>query len=166
MEGAMESQVGWGTASIFIALAAAHAAEETVAEYRFSDAQGFRSAVARWKSLAADRIGLLLLLLALTLAGVLVDQFWIWLALGIVTADLMQHAASGIAARAYTPGAATAALLAVYVLAFVSGSVSAGLGGEPSSWGAMVIGMAFVAIGYLSAQRKRSLPSDRAVGKP
>lgn len=160
----MESQVGWGTASIFIALAAAHAAEEVVAECRFPDPQA-SSAVARWKGLVGDRIGLLLLLLTLALAGVLVDQFWIWLALGIVTADLVQHAASSIAARAYTPGVATAALLAVYVLAFVSGSVSAGPG-EPSSWGAMVIGMAFVAIGYLSAQRKRPLRSHRAVGKP
>ncbi|MGH6920915.1 MAG: HXXEE domain-containing protein [Geminicoccaceae bacterium] len=159
----MEAQVGWGTAILFIALAAAHAVEGIVAECR-SASDG--CSIARFAGLVGDRIGPLLLLVALAAAGVLVDDFWIWLALGIVAADLVRHAAASIRARAYTPGAVTGALLAVYVLSFVTGSASQPLWGEASSWGAMVIGMAFVAIGQLSTQRKRPLEADRTAGKP
>jgi hypothetical protein len=161
----MEAQLGWGTAIVLMALVAAHAAEEIVAADRFSRLRG-GSAAMRFKVWLGERIGPLLLLVGLALAGVLVHAFWIWLALGIVAADLVQHAASSIHGRAYTPGVVTGALLAVYILSFVTGSVSQPLWGEASSWGAMVIGMAFVAIGHLSTQRKRPLEADRAAGKP
>jgi phosphatidylglycerophosphate synthase len=120
----------------------------------------------RIKAWVADRIGPLLLLVAVALAGVLVHAFWIWLALGIVAADLAQHAARSIRVMAYTPGIATGAFVVVYVLAFVGGSLSEPSWAQPSSWGALVIGIAFVAIGYLSAQRKRLFKSQRSAGEP
>jgi hypothetical protein len=161
----MESQVGWGAALLLMALAAAHAAEEIVAEGRFSRMPGVGAAT-RLKAWLGERIGPLLLLVALALAGVLVDHFWIWLALGIVVADLAGHAASSISVRAYTPGVATGAFLAVYVLAFVGGSLAEPAWAESSSWGAMVVGIAFVAIGYLSVRRRRPLAPQRAAGGP
>jgi len=159
----MAAQVAWDPAIVFIALAVAHAGEEIAAELR--PANGAVS-MARLRGLIGERLGPLLLLAALAIAGVLVDDFWLWLALGITAADLVQHAGCSIRSRGYTPGVATAALLAVFVLAFVGGWVSEASWDEPSSWGAMVIGIAFVAIGHLSAQRKRPLEPGQAVGKP
>jgi phosphatidylglycerophosphate synthase len=161
----MEAQVGWGAAMILMALMAAHAAEEIVAAGRLSCMEGCSAAV-RIKAWVGDRIGPLLLLVAVALAGVLVHAFWIWLALGIIAADLAQHAARSIRVRAYTPGVATGAFLAVYVLAFVGGSLTGPSWARPSSWGALVIGIAFVAVGYLSAQRKRLFKSQRSAGEP
>jgi len=160
----MEAQVGWGTAIVLMALVAAHAAEEIMAE-SLPRMRGL-SAAMRFKAWVGERIGPLLLLVALALSGVLVDDFWIWLALGIIVADLAQHAACSIRVRAYTPGVATGAFLAVYILAFVGGSLSGPSWAEPSSWGAMVIGIAFVAIGYLSMRRRRLLAPQRAAGGP
>ena len=157
----MAAQVGWGAASIFIALAVTHAGEEIAAELRSVKAVS----LARLRALVGERIGPLLLRAALAASGVLVAHFWLWLALGIATADLVQHAAGSIRARAYTPGVATGALLAGFVLTFVAGSVAEASWSDRSSWGAMVLGMAFVAIGHLSAPRKRPLETG-AAGKP
>jgi hypothetical protein len=161
----MEAQIGWGTAIVLMALMAAHAVEEILAEGRTPCMRGL-SPVTRFKAWVGERIGPLLLLVALALSGVLVDAFWIWLALGIIVADLAQHAACSIRVRAYTPGVATGAFLAVYVLSFVGGSLSGPSWAEPSSWGAMVIGIAFVAIGYLSVRRRRPLAPQREAGRP
>jgi hypothetical protein len=95
----MAAQVGWGAASIFTALAAAHAAEEVAAELRSVKAV----TIARLRRLAGERIGPLLLLAALAASGVLVDDFWLWLALGITTADLVQHARRSLRVTGYTP---------------------------------------------------------------
>jgi hypothetical protein len=146
----MAAQVGWSAASIFIALAVTHACEEIAAELRSVKAVS----LARLQDLVGERIGPLLLLATLAAAGVLVDDFWLWLALGITAADVAQHAAYSIRARAYTPGVATGTLLAAYVLASVDGWMSDAPWRDPSSWGAMVIGVAFVAMGNLSAPRK------------
>jgi phosphatidylglycerophosphate synthase len=161
----MEAQVGWGAAMILMALMAAHAAEEIVAAGRLSCMEGCSAAV-RIKAWVADRIGPLLLLVAVALAGVLVHAFWIWLALGIIAADLAQQGARSISVRAYTPGVATGAFLAIYVLAFVGGSLSGPSWAQPASWGGLVIGIAFVAVGYLSTQRKRLFTTQRSAGEP
>jgi hypothetical protein len=147
----MEAQAGWGAAMFFVALAAAHGVEQVVAECRA--AKGGCS-IAGFKGLVGDRLGSLLLLLALATAGVLIDEFWLWLALGIVGADFAQHAASSIRIRAYTPGVATGAFLLVYLLYFIADSAAQASWEKPSAWGAMVIGIAFVALGYLSTPKK------------
>jgi hypothetical protein len=161
----MEAQVGWGAAMILMALMAAHAAEELVAAGRLSCMEGC-SAAARIKAWLGDRIGPLLLLAALALAGVLVHAFWIWLTLGIVVADLAQHAAGSIRIGTHAPGVATGTFVAVYVLSFVGGSLFGPSWAWPSSWAAMVIGIAFVTVGYLSTQRKRVFRSQRSAGEP
>jgi hypothetical protein len=157
----MEAQLGWGTAIGLMALVAAHAAEEIVTAGRFSCMPGC-SAAMRFKAWAGDRILPLLLLVGLALSGVLVHAFWTWLALGIIAADLARHA-SNIRLRAYTP---TRAFLAVYILSIVGGSLAEPAWTEPSSWLAMVIGIAFVVVGYLSAHRRRLLQPQRSAGEP
>jgi hypothetical protein len=161
----MESEVGWGMAILFMVLAAAHALEELVAGRTSSRVYGF-GIDARLDALAGERISRLPLLLALAASGALVGACWIWLALGIVTADLVQHAALGIRARTYIPGAATGALLALYVLFFLGSSLSQPSWDQFSSWGAMLIGIAFASVCNLSARRRRPLAPHRAVGGP
>jgi len=159
----MAAQVGWGAASVFIALAAAHAGEEIAAELR-----SVKEAVSlpRLRRLIGERLAPLLLLAALAAAGVLIDDFWLWLALGFTVADLAQHAASSIRLRGYTPGLATAPLLAVFILLFAGGWVAQPSWHEPSSWGAVMLGMALVAISQLGAPRQRPIEPGRASGKP
>ena len=79
----MAAQVGWSTASVFIALAAAHAGEEIAAELR-----SVKEAVslARLRRLIGERLAPLLLVAALAVSGVLIDDFWLWLALGVLAA--------------------------------------------------------------------------------
>ena len=157
----MEAQVGWGAALVIMALVAAHAAEEIVAGDVWCPYDGILARLQAW---IVERIGALVLLLALALAGALIDAFWTWLALGIIAVDLAQQASRGIRVRAQVPGVATGAFLAVYVLAFVGGSLSGPSWAEPSAWGATMIGMAFVAIGYLSVRWKRPQLPGRLLG--
>ena len=153
----MELQGTWGMAMFLIALAAAHAAEETVAGLRSFDASrgaGDDCCPAMERaSLVVRKVGLFLLLAALAASGVLVDAFWMWIALGIIAATVVRHAARSLSARAYTPGVATSAALVVYVAWLLGQSWREGLPGDPSAWGAMVLGIAFIAINDLGARR-------------
>jgi hypothetical protein len=101
----------------------------------------------------AGRIGLFLLLVALAASGVLVDPFWLWLGLGMIAADVAKHVTSSLSARAYTPGLGTSIAYLVYGAWLLGQSLHQGLPQEISNWGAMVIGIGFVAINDLSARR-------------
>jgi hypothetical protein len=76
-----------------------------------------------------------------------------WIALGIIAANAMKHAASSLSAQAYTPGAASSAAFLVYVALLLGESGHQGLPREPSAWGAMALGIAFIAINHLSGRR-------------
>jgi hypothetical protein len=153
----MEWQITWSVAVVLIALAAAHLAEEVVAGLR-----GFEvprrvgddcgAAMAR-ASFVAGRIGHFLLLVALAASGVLVDPFWLWLGLGMIAADVAKHVTSSLSARAYTPGLGTSVAYLVYGAWLLGQSLHQGLAHELSDWGAMVIGIVFVAINDLSGRR-------------
>ena len=161
----MEAQIGWGMAMVLMALVAAHAAEEILSEGHIPCVQG-GSAAMLLQAWVGERIGPLLLLVALALSGVLVGAFWIWLALGIVLADLARHAARSIKSGAVTASSATGVFPAVYALAFVGGSLAAPSWAGPSPWGAMVVGITFVAIGYLSTHRGRPPAPQRVALEP
>ena len=161
----MEAQIGWGMAMVLMALVAAHAAEEILSEGHIPGMPGLGAAMLL-QAWVGERIGPLLLLVALALSGVLLDAFWIWLALGIVLADLAQQTAYSIKGGASTACAATGVFPAVYALAFIGGSLAEPSWAGPSPWGAMVVGIAFVAIGYLSVQRRRPLAPQWTALKP
>jgi hypothetical protein len=161
----MEAQIGWGMAMVLMALVAAHAAEEILSEGRIPGTQGLGAAVLL-QAWAGERIGPLLLLVALALSGVLLGAFWIWLALGIALADLARHAYRSIQGRESTPCSATGVFPAVYALAFVGGSLAAPSWAGPSPWGALAVGIACVAIGYLCTQKGRPLAPQRAALEP
>lgn len=153
----MEWQVTWSVAVVLIALAAAHMAEQVVAGFRGFEARRCASddcstAMER-ASFVAGEIGLFLLVVALAVSGVLVDPFWLWIGLGMIAADVAKHVTSSLSAQAYTPGLATSVAYLMYGAWLLSQSLQQGLHHELSNWGAMVIGIVFVAINDLSAQR-------------
>jgi len=153
----MEWQITWSVAVVLIALAAAHLAEEVVAGFRGFEAprragDDCGPAMER-ASFVAGRIGFFLLLVALAASGVLVDPFWLWIGLGVIAADVVKHVTSSLSARAYTPGFGTSVAYLVYGAWLLGQSLHQGLPHELSNWGAMVIGIVFVAINDLSTRR-------------
>jgi hypothetical protein len=155
----MEFQVSWATAIILIAVAAAHIAEETVARFReFFNMEWFTGnedcPVTRFKGLVVDKIGLFLFLAAFAAAGAVYDGRVMFIAVGIILADLVQHAVFSIGKKSYTPGVATSAAYLAYVVYFFGYSESRHLLNDPLAWVAMVAGAAFIAGNYWIARRK------------
>ncbi|MFQ5616468.1 MAG: HXXEE domain-containing protein [bacterium] len=154
---------------ILIALAAVHILEEAVKGFRsFFNTVWFNGnkncPVGRIKGVLVDKIGLFLLLAALALTGAWVDGRWILIAVGILTADLLQHALFSISKKNYTPGVATSFLYLVYVVYFFSldelqipvDDLWAGI--------AMAVGAAFIGANYLAARRKVRLGRCQEAG--
>lgn len=155
----VESQVSWVMAIILIVVAAAHIAEETVAGFReFFNTEWFAGnencPVTRRKGLVFDKIGLFLVLAGLAVAGATYDARVMLIALGIIAADLVQHAVFSIGKRGYTPGVATSALYVAYVVYFFSHAELRYLLNDPRSWAALTAGAAGIAINYWLAWRK------------
>jgi hypothetical protein len=73
---------------------------------------------------------------------------------GIVTADLVQHAVFSIGKRSYTPGVATSVLYLVYVVYFFVQEELRRLVGLDWAWVAVVGGAAFIGANYLAAWLK------------
>ena len=137
-----------------VALAAVHITEEAVAGFRiFFNTEWFAGnencPVGRTKGLLVDQIGLFLLLAGLAITGALVEARWLLVAVGIITADLVQHAVFSIAKGKYTPGVATSALYLLYVAYFFGREELRSLVHLDWAWLAMAIGVAFIAVNYL-----------------
>jgi hypothetical protein len=155
----MESEVGWGMAIVLIAVAAAHIAEESVADFRsFFNMQWFAGnqncPVTPFKGLVVDKIGLFLTLGLFAILGAGYDARWIFIAIGIITADLVQHAVFSLGKKGYTPGVATSAVYFVYVVYFFSQPDLRGLLGDPLAWAALGLGALFIAGNYWMARTK------------
>ncbi len=155
----MEPVAGWGMAIVLIAVAAAHIAEEAVAGFRsFFNTQWFAGnencPVTPFKGLVVDKIGLFLALALLAILGARYDARWIFIAICIITADLVQHAVFSLGRKGYTPGVATSAVYFAYVVYFFSQPDLQSLLGDPSAWGAMGLGVAFIAGNYWMARKK------------
>lgn len=149
-----------GIASIvLIALAGIHITEEGVKGFRsFLNTKWFPGnvdcPVSRKKGLFVDQIGLFLLLTVLAFAGAQRDSRWLLVAVGIVAADLVQHAIFSIAVRDYTPGVATSALYLLYVIYFFDLEEVRQVMDRRWAWAALAAGAAVIAINYLMARRK------------
>jgi|SRR5215213_3315258 len=140
-----------------IALAAAHIGEETVKGFRrFFNTEWFRGnencPVSRAKGLFIDQIGLFLLLAGLAALGALLDSRWLLVALGIIIADLVQHAVFSIAKMKYTPGVATSTLYLLYVIYFFGREELRSHLYRDWAWVAVAVGAAFIAANYTIAK--------------
>ncbi len=152
----MEPQIGAGVAISLIVISAAHITEEALAGFRhFFNTQWFdgneNCPVPRVKGVAVDEIGLLALLACLAV-GAGHDARWIFVAVGIITADLVQHVVFSVEKKGYTPGVVTTALYLAYVVYLFAQPETWRLLLDLTSWGALLVGAGFIAINYLFAR--------------
>ncbi|HYU35391.1 MAG TPA: HXXEE domain-containing protein [Thermoanaerobaculia bacterium] len=148
--------------TVLIALAAVHIAEEAAKGFRsFFNMEWFggnaNCPVGRIKGLFVDQIGLFLLLAVLAVMGARLDARWILIAVGIITADLVQHSIFSIKMRKYTPGVATSALYLLYVIFFFGQEELRSHVYRDWAWAALAVGAAFIAGNYVVASRKARL---------
>jgi len=149
----MEAQVSWSIAIILILAAAAHIAEEAVADFRgFLNTQWFDGnddcPVTRRKGILIDKIGLFAGLVLFAVLGAALDARVIFIAVGILCADIVQHAIFSLKKKAYTPGIATCALYLAYVVYFFSQPATQGWLGDGWARIALVVGAGGIAINY------------------
>lgn len=108
---------------VFIVMVGAHILEEALKGFRrFFNVDWFQTGdedfpVSRLEALLKDQIGLFAVLAALAIVGVGWKPAML-IAVGFITADLIQHAVFSIVRRAYTPGIATSALYLIFVVYF------------------------------------------------
>lgn len=151
--------VPWSVSIALILSAAFHIGEETVTGFRrFLNTEWFDGTkncpVGRLKGIVIDKIGLWLLLALLALLGLLVDGRWILVGVGVITADVVQHALFSLGMKRYTPGLATCVLYILYI-AYFRGRVSVPrLTDDVWAWAAMAAGAAFIGGNYLAARHK------------
>ena len=155
----MELQASWAMAILLIVVAASHIAEETVARFReFFNMKWFTGnadcPVTRFKGLVVDKIGLFLFLAACAVAGAVYDARVIFIAVGTMAADLVQHAVFSIGKKGYTPGVATSAAYLAYVVYFFGHAELQHLLNDPLAWVGMAAGAAFIAGNYWVARSK------------
>ncbi len=139
---------------VLVALAAVHIVEEAAAGFRrFFNMQWFPGnedcPVSRTKGLLVDQIGLFLGLAVLAIMGALKEARLFLVPMGIITADLVQHAVFSIAKGKYTPGVATSALYLLFVVYFFGREELRSLVYLDWAWLGMATGVAFIAGNYL-----------------
>ncbi|MFQ5740500.1 MAG: HXXEE domain-containing protein [Acidobacteriota bacterium] len=152
----------FGTSLVLIVIVGAHILEEVLKGFRrFLNLEWFRTGredfpVTKLKALIIDQVGLFLGLALLALGGTL-WPILIWVAVGFITADVIQHGVFSIGRRKYTPGIATSALYFMYVLYFFARSDLRGLNESLKlGWalGGMALGAAGLAFNYVLASWK------------
>lgn len=166
-----------GTSLVLIVIVGAHILEEALKGLRrFFNLEWFRTGredfpVTRLKALVVDQLGVFLGLSLLALGGTLWPVLT-WVAVGFITADLIQHGVFSIARQTYTPGVATSVLYLIYVVYFLAysdlGRLDEGLGLGRALGGAAV-GASVLLGNYLLASWKvrkwrRQQPSLTAAG--
>jgi hypothetical protein len=110
--------------------------------------------VGRFKGIVMDKIGLWLLLLLLALLGWLVDGRGILVGVGIIAADVVQHALFSFGMKRYTPGLVTCVLYVVCIAYVLRQPSASRLADDVSAWAALAVGGAFIGGNYMSARRK------------
>ena len=80
--------------------------------------------------------------------GATYDARVAFIAIGIISADMVQHAIFSLDKRAYTPGIGTCALYLAYVGYFLSQPGMLGWLGTSLAWGALVAGAAVIGVNY------------------
>jgi hypothetical protein len=146
-------------AIVLVALAAVHISEEAAKGFRgFFNTEWFEGSkncpVGRKKGLLVDQVGLFLVLAFLAVFGALLYPPFFLVAVGVISADLVQHASFSIAKRRYTPGVATSVLYLLYIVYFFAGEEGRRLLTLGWVWVAMAVGVAFIAGNYAYASWK------------
>lgn len=161
--------VSWWISVALIIIVLAHILEEVFAPYKSSHdgshQRGFRRffnlewfqtgrddfPVSKFKARFFDQIGLFLVLTLLALLGAFRTAEFILVAVGVVTADLIQHFVFSIVRRQYSPGVATSPLYLVYVLYFSFFELpQLTIGLERILW-YMIIGASLLILNYVVA---------------
>jgi hypothetical protein len=145
--------VGLGFSVLLICCAAAHILEEAFKGFtEFLNMEWFHGTtdcpVGKFKGLYFDKIGLFAGILITAVLAASHDGRWIFIPVGIILADCIQHFAFSIAKRAYTPGVATSVLylaLLVYCFSTFGGPT------DVPGWIALLLGVGFIAGNYLLA---------------
>ncbi len=150
--------VSWSVSLVLIAFVAVHILEEAHKGFRiFFNTEWFDGKrnypVGRFKGVVNDQIGLLALVTSLAVAGTMIDGRWMLVAVGIVMADLVQHATFSIVKRAYTPGIATCALYLVYLVYFFARVDPYAPTGDVPAWLAMATGASLIVANYILASK-------------
>ncbi|NIQ04497.1 MAG: HXXEE domain-containing protein [Candidatus Korarchaeota archaeon] len=156
-----------GASLLLIAIVGVHILEEVAKGLRrFFNLEWFRTGdedfpITKRKAILIDQVGLFVGLALLALLGIK-WSFLTWIAIGFITADLIQHGIFSIARRKYTPGVATSLLYLIYVSYVMARSEFGGL--NERALIAMALGAAALIINYILAARK--VQKRRASQKP
>jgi hypothetical protein len=155
MESFVDVLVGLRSSLLLILLVAAHILEEVVKGFRrFFNLEWFQTGrddfpTSKRKALRVDQLGLFVMLSLLALAG----ARWppaLYVAVGFISADVVQHAIFSLVRGRYTPGVATSALY----LAFVVHVVRQVEAFDACVLGAMAVGAAALLANYATASFK------------
>lgn len=151
-----------GTSLLLIVIVGAHILEESLKGLRrFFNVEWFRTGredfpVTKLKALVVDQVGLFLGLSLLALGGILWPLL-IWVAVGFIIADLIQHSVFSIGCRKYTPGVATSAFYLIYAIYFFAYSDLGKMGERVRPEWAVVslaVGASGIVLNYALASRK------------
>lgn len=161
--------VSWSISLVLIVFVAVHILEEALKGFRiFFNTEWFDGTrncpVGRFKGIVVDQIGLFALLTALAVSGTLFDGRWILVAVGVVTADLVQHTAFSVAKRGYTPGSASCVFYFVYLLYFFVRVDPYAPTGDVPAWLAMAAGASLIVANYFLASKAVWRSRDNEVG--
>jgi uncharacterized protein with HXXEE motif len=113
-----------GTSALLIVLVASHILEEALKGFRrFFNLDWFRTGrddfpTSKTKAILVDQIGLFLALSLLILAGAAWTPL-MYVVVGFITADVVQHVSFSVFRSKYTPGVATSVLYLSFVIWFV-----------------------------------------------
>lgn len=149
-----------GTSLVLIVIVGAHILEEAFKGFRrFFNLEWFRTGredfpVTKIKSLVIDQVGLFIGLTGLALLALQPGRFWpnlIWVAVGFIAADLIQHFVFSIVRQKYSPGVATSVLYLIFVLYFIRSTPAFGIA---NPWIPLVVGAAGLLSNYVLASRK------------
>jgi len=154
---------------VLIVIVGAHILEEVFASFRLLDAGerkvGFRRffnlewfqtgdeefPVTRRTALVKDQIGLFILLTLLVLGSIQWSGL-MWVVVGFIIADLVQHSVFSLVRRKYSPGVATSVLYLIFVIYFFGFEVEEVI--TTLEWGAMALGAALLVGNYIMAAWK------------
>lgn len=157
---------------VLIPIVAVHIFEERLKGFRrFFNQEWFGSdkenfPVSNLEALLKDQLGLFVLLSLLSLAGAF-NIIFILVAVGFVTADLVQHAIFSISKRQYTPGVATSVLYLGYVVYFDFFELSRlHIRFDWTTLVFMALGAGIIVFNYLRAARKVRKRNERQKQEP
>jgi len=154
---------------VLIGIVGAHILEEVFAPFKLLDtgkhAVGFRRffnlewfktgdeefPVTKCTALVKDQV-LLFIVLSLLALGSTMWPVLMWVVVGFIIADLIQHSVFSLVRRKYSPGVATSVLYLIFVIYFLGSEAGETI--TNVKLGAMALGAALLVLNYVMAVRK------------